>query len=117
MRVRVRETILPHPHSYPDRWSRVWRRLIRLNRVRRGGWIDLLLVLGMAGLLFGLVDLFGEATAVHRPKVEIDLSPWALPRYTFLLVHPRHGRLRPVADVHAGLRLLGGQGPRRPSGS
>src|ERR1700730_10347067 len=62
----------------------VWRgALIRLNRVRRGGWIDLLLVLGVAGVLFGLVDLLGQATAAHRPKVEIDLSPWALPRYTF----------------------------------
>jgi NitT/TauT family transport system permease protein len=62
----------------------VWRgALVRLNRVRRGGWIDLLLVLGLAGLLFGLVDLLGQATAAHRPMVEIDLSPWALPRYTF----------------------------------
>jgi NitT/TauT family transport system permease protein len=33
--------------------------------------------------LFGLVNLYGQVTAVHRPKVEIDLSPWALPRYTF----------------------------------
>jgi NitT/TauT family transport system permease protein len=62
----------------------VWRdALMRLNRVRRGGWVDLLLVLGVAGLLFGFVDLLGQATAAHRPKVEIDLSPWALPRYTF----------------------------------
>jgi NitT/TauT family transport system permease protein len=62
----------------------VWRgALVRLNRVRRGGWVDLLLVLGVAGVLFGLVDLLGQATAAHRPKVEIDLSPWALPRYTF----------------------------------
>jgi NitT/TauT family transport system permease protein len=63
---------------------RVWRgALVRLNRVRRGGWIDILLVFGLAGLLFGLINLYGEATAAHRPKVEIDLSPWALPRYTF----------------------------------
>src|SRR5580704_14326118 len=62
----------------------VWRgALVRLNRVRRGGWIDLLLILGVAGLLFGLVDLYGQATAAHRPEVIIDLSPWALPRYTF----------------------------------
>jgi NitT/TauT family transport system permease protein len=63
---------------------RVWRGgWLRLDLIRRGGWIDLLLVLGIAGMLFGLVDLYGQATAVHRPKVEIDLSPWALPRYTF----------------------------------
>jgi NitT/TauT family transport system permease protein len=62
----------------------VWRgALIRLNRVRRGGWVDLLLILGVAGLLFGLTDLLTQATAAHRPQVEIDLSPWALPRYTF----------------------------------
>ncbi len=62
----------------------VWRgALVRLNRVRRGGWVDLLLVLGVAGLLFGLVDLYGQATAAHRPKVEIEMSLWALPRYTF----------------------------------
>src|SRR5207253_1670460 len=41
---------------------RVWRgALVRLNRVRRGGWIDILLILGLAGLLFGLTDLFGQA--------------------------------------------------------
>jgi NitT/TauT family transport system permease protein len=63
---------------------RVWRGgWLRLYLIRRGGWIDLLLVIGLAGILFGLVNLYGEATAVHRPKVDIDLSPWALPRYTF----------------------------------
>jgi NitT/TauT family transport system permease protein len=63
---------------------RVWRgTLVRLNRVRRGGWVDILLVFGLAGLIFGLADVFGQATAAHRPSVHIDLSPWALPRYTF----------------------------------
>jgi NitT/TauT family transport system permease protein len=57
--------------------------MVRLHRVRHGGWVDLLLVLGLAGLLFGLVDLLGEATAVHRPVADIDLSLAALPRYTF----------------------------------
>src|SRR2546423_12053172 len=68
----------------PPFTPRVWRgTLVRLHRVRRGGWVDLLLVLGLAGLLFGLVDLLGEATAVHRPVADIDLSFAALPRYTF----------------------------------
>ena len=63
---------------------RVWRGTLgRLNRVRRGGWVDLLLIVGVAGLMFGLMDLFGQATAAHRPTVEIDLSWRALPRYTF----------------------------------
>src|SRR6476660_8856908 len=62
----------------------LWRgTLARLHRVRHGGWVDLLLVLGVAGLLFGWVDVIGQATAAHRPTVTIDLSPWALPRYTF----------------------------------
>jgi NitT/TauT family transport system permease protein len=64
--------------------GRVWRgALVNLRRVRRGGWTDLLLVLGIAGVLFGLVDLLGEATAAHRPLAEIDLALAALPRYTF----------------------------------
>src|SRR5262245_49569643 len=64
--------------------GRVWRgALVNLRRARRGGWADLLLVLGVAGVLFGLVDLLGEATAAHRPEAEIDLSPAALPRYAF----------------------------------
>jgi NitT/TauT family transport system permease protein len=64
--------------------TRVWRgALANIRRVRRRGWIDLLLVLGLAGVLFGLADLAGEATAAHRPVAEIDLSLAALPHYTF----------------------------------
>ena len=67
----------------PPLTPNVWRHAVLRLRLARHAWIDLLLVLGVAGLLFGLVDLVGEATAAHRPTVEIDLSPWALPRYTF----------------------------------
>src|SRR6478735_6271654 len=64
--------------------GRVWRgALVNLRRARRGGWADLLLVLGVAGVLFGLADLVGEATAAHRPQADIDLSLTELPRYTF----------------------------------
>jgi NitT/TauT family transport system permease protein len=50
----------------------------------RVGWSDLLMVAGLAGLLYGLLDFGRTLTVEHRPKVEIDLSPWALPHYTFL---------------------------------
>src|SRR5262245_49770116 len=63
---------------------RVWRgALVNLRRMRRSGWVDLLLVVGVAGVLFGLVDLVGEATSVHRPLADIELSLAELPRYTF----------------------------------
>jgi NitT/TauT family transport system permease protein len=48
------------------------------------GWTDLLVVAGLAGLLYGLLDFGSGWTVEHRPEVEIDLSPLALPRYTFL---------------------------------
>jgi NitT/TauT family transport system permease protein len=50
----------------------------------RVGWADLLVVAGLAGLLYGLLDFGREWSAAPRPRVEIDLSPAALPRYTFL---------------------------------
>src|SRR5580658_3228541 len=46
-------------------------------------WIDASLLLGFVGLVFGILNVSHEWTGVHRPSVEIDLSPWALPKYTF----------------------------------
>jgi NitT/TauT family transport system permease protein len=67
-----------------DFLRRVWGEAnALLDRTRRAGWTDLLLVAGLAGLLVGLMQLAQEWTGEHRPAVEIDLSPWALPRYTF----------------------------------
>jgi NitT/TauT family transport system permease protein len=54
----------------------------QLGRARRLPWVDLLLVVGLAGLLFTFIDLGREWTGVHRPSIVIDLSPAALPRYT-----------------------------------
>ena len=54
-----------------------------LDRSRKVGWVDLLVVIGLAGLLFGVIGLAREWTGEHRPSIDIDLSPWALPRYTF----------------------------------
>ena len=50
---------------------------------RRIGWVDLLLMLGLLGLFVGLFDFARGWTGAHRATVEIDLSPAALPRYTF----------------------------------
>ena len=52
-------------------------------RVRRAGWVDLVLAIGVVCFLLGLVDLGQNAAAPHEEVEPIDLSPWALPRYTF----------------------------------
>ena len=62
----------------------LWQDAIaRFERIRTRVPVDLLLVIAIAGVVFGLMDLAGEVVGVHRPVVEIDLSPGALPRYTF----------------------------------
>ncbi|MDE3034176.1 MAG: ABC transporter permease, partial [Acidobacteriota bacterium] len=50
---------------------------------RRRRWVDLALVAAAFGLVYGLILLGHEWTAVQRPEIQIDLSPWALPKYTF----------------------------------
>jgi len=47
-------------------------------------WMDLLVLVGVAGVALGLIRTAEEWTSVLRPTVEIDLSPWALPGYTLL---------------------------------
>ena len=84
------------------------------GHTRRVRWIDLAILVAVGGTLFGLVRLAQEWTGALRPTVEIDLSPWALPALHVLLAGARAGRLRPLAGLHAGLRLLGRQGPRAP---
>jgi NitT/TauT family transport system permease protein len=54
-----------------------------LGRIRRAGWVDLLLLAAAAGAIFGLVSLAREWTGELRPAVEIDLSARALPGYAF----------------------------------
>jgi len=53
-----------------------------LDRTRRVGWVDLVVLIALCGLLYGLSDLARQFTG-RRVGVTIDLSPWALPRYTF----------------------------------
>jgi NitT/TauT family transport system permease protein len=52
-----------------------------LYRARQARWIDLLILVALAGLFSGVLALAREWTAQGQQKVEIDLSPWALPSY------------------------------------
>lgn len=64
-------------------WRKAWGGATAvLHRAKRVSWIDLLIAAALGGLLFGVLDLGSQWAAPHR-VVEIDLSPWALPHYTF----------------------------------
>jgi NitT/TauT family transport system permease protein len=54
-----------------------------LQRVQVFTWVDLLALLAVGGVLFGLVHLAREWSGPRHVAADIDLSPWALPRYTF----------------------------------
>ncbi|MBU8893994.1 ABC transporter permease [Corallococcus sp. H22C18031201] len=54
-----------------------------LESSRAPGWVDLLIVAGLVGALYGLTRTVQEWTGALRPTVDIDLSPTALPRYAF----------------------------------
>jgi NitT/TauT family transport system permease protein len=54
------------------------------TRLRRSvSWVDGLVFLALAALLYGLLQVGREWEGALRPKVEVSLSPWALPAYTF----------------------------------
>jgi NitT/TauT family transport system permease protein len=62
----------------------VWGHAALFLRPGRLQATDLVVLLGLAGLVFGLAQFAHEWTVPHRPTVQIDLDdPWALPRYTF----------------------------------
>src|SRR5437867_3132279 len=64
--------------------QRVWGEATALfDRSRKVGWVDWLVVVGVTGLLFGLIDVAREWTGEQRPSIDINLLPWALPGYTF----------------------------------
>ncbi|MCE9545209.1 MAG: ABC transporter permease subunit [Planctomycetia bacterium] len=64
-------------------YRRIWGEAAALvDHSRRLRWVDLLFVVGLTGLVFGLMSVAREWTGLHRTAVEIDLSPWALPGYT-----------------------------------
>jgi NitT/TauT family transport system permease protein len=73
---------MPEPQ---DIWRRAWGgATAALHRARRFNWIDALVVVGLGGILYAVIDLASEWTAPHRATVEINLSPWALPGYTLI---------------------------------
>ena len=43
-----------------------------LHRVRRFSWIDILIIVGLGGLLYGLIDVESQWTRPRRLAVEID---------------------------------------------
>jgi NitT/TauT family transport system permease protein len=51
---------------------------------RRLASVDVLLAIAVVALVFGVLRLDQEWTAPARATVEIDLSPWSLPKYTLL---------------------------------
>lgn len=74
---RARGPALPLP--------RIWGGAIAfLHHSRRMRPVDLVLFLGGAGLLLGIVGLAREWHGAMRPAFAIDLSPLSLPRYTLL---------------------------------
>jgi NitT/TauT family transport system permease protein len=65
-------------------WERLWGGAsVFFDRTRRLSWVDLAIAVALAGILYGIIDLADEWTNVGHHRVEIDVSPWALPRYTF----------------------------------
>src|SRR6266851_1582447 len=55
-----------------------------LNRFRRVPWIDLLLVIGLAGLIIGVVSLGQQWAQPKRAAIDINLdNPFFLIKYTF----------------------------------
>jgi len=65
------------------RVRRAWGSAVAsLHRTRHLGWVDLLVLAGLAGLLFGAQRVAHEWAGRLQPTVHIDLSPLALPRYT-----------------------------------
>jgi len=55
-----------------------------LARSRRVPWADVVLLIGLAGIIFGLFRALEEWAGALSPAVDIDLSVSALPKYTLL---------------------------------
>lgn len=65
----------------PGKWAESFR---PLRRIRDFAWIDLSILLFVVLLIYALVGVAREWAGPFRSSTEIDLSIWALPRYSFL---------------------------------
>ncbi len=68
--------------------KRVWGEATALlDHSRKIRWLDLLLLVGIGGFLFGVFTLVQSAATPHEEaahgQVTIHLEPWYLPQYTF----------------------------------
>lgn len=73
------------PRRVRNLFTSAWGNAARLVEFpRRIAWVDALVLVGFAGIVLGLLGTVEEWTGTLRPSVEIDLSPWALPKYTLL---------------------------------
>ncbi|MDP2874651.1 MAG: ABC transporter permease, partial [Holophaga sp.] len=70
--------------------------------IRRRRWVDLLVIAALAGIVMGLVLVAREWTVIQRPVVEINLSPWALPKYAIL----SFARAAAAFAISAGFTLV-----------
>ncbi|MCS7312551.1 MAG: ABC transporter permease subunit [Acidobacteria bacterium] len=56
---------------------------VLMRRPCRLDGASLLIMVSLVGLLLGLIEFARESFVIPRAGVVIDLSPWALPKYTF----------------------------------
>ncbi len=65
-------------------FRRVWGQAAAAvaDRTRRIHWVDLLILIGLAGLIYQATIIGGEWKADQHTKAEIDLSPVSLLQYT-----------------------------------
>jgi NitT/TauT family transport system permease protein len=87
------ETAAAQPDDRPDHpaasmaravvavWGQATAFLVAPSRWR--ALIDPLILIAGCAVVFGLVRVGHEWTGIHRPAIQLDLSPWALPQYTF----------------------------------
>jgi NitT/TauT family transport system permease protein len=58
----------------------------RIKLPRVAAFVDVAVIFGVGALLYMIILAGGEWTGEYRQAVAIDLSPWALPRYTLFSV-------------------------------
>lgn len=66
------------------RAKKIWGEATALWQLgRRISWIDLVFLIGLAGMLAGVISMLNQSGHAQPTAIDIELSPWALPKYTF----------------------------------